>query len=118
MPVSSAHSQNLRGKSLVEFDDIDVSDLHRGRSRTFATASIGPTPMISGASAETEEVTIRARGVIPIALAASASIMTTAAAPSLRGHALPAVTTPSDLKTGSSVASFSTVVPRRGRHLL
>ena len=39
----------------------------------------------------------------------------TAAAPSLSGQALPAVTVPpSGLKTGLSLASFSIVVPGRG----
>ena len=41
-------------------------------------------------------------------------ITITAAAPSLSGHALPAVTSPSGRNTGFSVASFSTVVPARG----
>ena len=41
-------------------------------------------------------------------------ITTTAAAPSLSGQALPAVTLPSGRNTGCSVASFSTVVPARG----
>ena len=38
----------------------------------------------------------------------------TAAAPSLSGQALPAVTVPSGLNTGCSEASFSIVVPGRG----
>ena len=38
----------------------------------------------------------------------------TAAAPSLSGQALPAVTVPSGLKAGWSAASFSIVVPGRG----
>ena len=38
----------------------------------------------------------------------------TAAAPSLSGQALPAVTVPSGLNTGFSPASTSTVVPARG----
>ena len=41
-------------------------------------------------------------------------ITTTAAAPSLSGQALPAVTLPSGRNTGFSSASFSTVVPGRG----
>jgi len=37
-----------------------------------------------------------------------------AAAPSLSGQALPAVTVPPSLNTGGSAASFSIVVPGRG----
>ena len=44
----------------------------------------------------------------------SSDITSTAAAPSLSGQALPAVTVPSGLKAGLSSASFSTVVPGRG----
>ncbi len=39
---------------------------------------------------------------------------TIAAAPSFRGHALPAVTVPSGRKTGFRPESTSTVVPGRG----
>ena len=46
--------------------------------------------------------------------ALSSDITSTAAAPSLSGHALPAVTVPPGLKTGLSCASFSAVVPGRG----
>ena len=41
-------------------------------------------------------------------------ITTTAAAPSFRGQALPAVTVPPSRKTGCSVESLSSVVPARG----
>ena len=51
---------------------------------------------------------------MPSSLAFVSLITTTAAAPSLSGHALPAVTSPSGRNTGFSVASFSTVVPARG----
>ena len=62
----------------------------------------------------TPEETIRASGSIPSS-AALASLMTiTAAAPSLSGQALPAVTSPSGRNTGLNSASFSTVVPARG----
>ena len=84
-------------------------------SSTFSTAGIGPRPMISGRMAATEEAMIRARGVSPSSLARSSDITSTAAAPSLSGHALPAVTVPpSGLKAGLSSASFSSVVPGRG----
>ena len=57
---------------------------------------------------------MRASGVMPSSFALVSLITTTAAAPSLSGHALPAVTSPSGRNTGLSVASFSTVVPARG----
>ena len=70
--------------------------------------------MISGRIAATEEATIRARGFRPSSAARSSDITSTAAAPSLSGQALPAVTVPSGRKAGLSSASFSTVVPGRG----
>ena len=51
---------------------------------------------------------------MPSSFALVSLITITAAAPSLSGHALPAVTSPSGRNTGLSVASFSTVVPARG----
>ena len=70
--------------------------------------------MISGLRAVTPDETMRASGSMPSS-AALASLMTiTAAAPSLSGQALPAVTSPSGRNTGFSSASFSTVVPARG----
>ena len=77
-------------------------------------ASIGPRPMNSGSSAETPVETIRASGVMPSSLALRSDMTTTAAAPSLSGQALPAVTVPSSRKAGFSVASTSRVVPGRG----
>ena len=56
---------------------------------------------------------MRASGLSPSPLAFSSDITTTAAAPSLRGHAFPAVTLPPSLKTGSSDAIFSSVVSAR-----
>ena len=53
---------------------------------------------------------MRASGVRPSDFAYSSSSTTTAAAPSLRGQELPAVTLPSSLKAGLSVASTSRVV--------
>ena len=83
-------------------------------SSTALIAGIGPRPMISGRIAATEDAMIRARGFRPSSRALSSDITSIAAAPSLSGHALPAVTEPSGLKTGLSSASFSTVVPGRG----
>ena len=57
-------------------------------------AGIGPRPMISGRIAATVEATIRARGLRPSVSAFSSLMTSTAAAPSLSGQALPAVTVP------------------------
>ena len=82
---------------------------------TFLTAGIGPRPMISGRIAATEEATIRAFGSTPSAFALSSDMTSTAAAPSLSGQELPAVTVPfSGSNAGLSSASFSIVVPGRG----
>ena len=70
--------------------------------------------MISGRKPATEEATIRARGFIPSSLARSADMISSAAAPSFSGQALPAVTVPPSLNTGCSEESFSIVVPGRG----
>ena len=51
---------------------------------------------------------------MPSSLAFVSLITITAAAPSLSGHELPAVTSPSGRNTGLSVSNFSTVVPARG----
>src|SRR6266536_1971087 len=77
-------------------------------------ATTGPRPMISGDNAVTPVATIRASGVIPSALAAWSDMTTTAAAPSLSGQQLPAVTVPSGRNTGFRPARTSTVVPGRG----
>ena len=70
--------------------------------------------MISGLRPETPEATMRASGVSPSSLARVSLITTTAAAPSLSGQALPAVTLPPSRNTGASEESFSSVVPARG----
>ena len=78
-------------------------------SSTRRTAPIGPTPMISGSTPETDDAMIRARGWTPSSCAFSSLMTTTAAAPSFSGHEFPAVTLPPGLKAGSSSASFSSV---------
>ena len=85
-----------------------------GASSSFWIAGIGPRPMISGRRPATVEATIRARGFMPAACAFSSDMISSAAAPSLSGQALPAVTVPPSLKTGCSAVSFSIVVPARG----
>ena len=63
--------------------------------------------MISGDSPDTPVATMRASGVSPNALALVSDMITTAAAPSLSGQALPAVTVPSGRNTGLSALIFS-----------
>ena len=58
--------------------------------------------MISGLSALTPVATIRASGVRPSSAARVLLMITTAAAPSLSGQQLPAVTVPSGRNTGRS----------------
>ena len=84
------------------------------RASACLDASTGPSPMISGDSADTPVDTIRASGVMPRSAALRSLMITTAAAPSLSGQQLPAVTVPSGRNTGCSVATFSSVVPARG----
>ncbi|GIT77065.1 MAG: hypothetical protein Ct9H300mP31_15960 [Acidimicrobiaceae bacterium] len=70
-------------------------------------AWMGPRPMISGFRADTPDEMMRARGLIPNSSARDSLITTTAAAPSLSGQALPAVTVPSGRNTGFSWDTFS-----------
>src|SRR6478736_3421103 len=77
-------------------------------------ASMGPRPMTSGDSPDTPVATMRANGVNPSSRALVSLMITTAAAPSFRGHALPAVTVPFGRNTGLSWLTLSYVVPARG----
>src|SRR3954447_17332770 len=77
-------------------------------------ASIGPSPMISGERAETPVATTRASGVRPSWAALVSLMTTTAAAPSLSGQQLPAVTVPSGRNTGFRALTPSRVTPGRG----
>ena len=77
-------------------------------------ASTGPRPMISGDRAVTPVETMRASGVRPSSRALVSDMMTRAAAPSLSGQQLPAVTVPSGRKTGLSASTASSVTPARG----
>ena len=80
---------------------------------TLRTASIGPTPMISGSTPETRRrEDPRARLDPELRRARLSDMTTTAAAPSFSGHEFPAVTLPPGLNTGSSAASFSSVDER------
>ncbi|RPK58030.1 hypothetical protein EES42_38670 [Streptomyces sp. ADI95-17] len=77
-------------------------------------ASTGPYPMISGERPETPVETIRASGVSPSSRALVSDMITSAAAPSLSGQQLPAVTRPSGRKTGFRPCTPSRVTPARG----
>ena len=72
-------------------------------------ASTGAIPKMSGSTACTPRLTIRASG----SPASDSSPISTAPAPSLSGEALPAVTVPWAMNAGFSRASFSSVVSRR-----
>ena len=80
----------------------------------FRTAGTGPVPIIAGSTPATPRECQRSLGRSPSSAAFAADIITTAAAPSLMLDALPAVTLPSGLNTGRSVASLSSVVSARG----
>ena len=69
--------------------------------------------MITGSTPTVVWSTIRARGVSPSALALSADISSTAAAPSEICDELPAVILPSGLNAGLSCESFSRSVSGR-----
>src|SRR5512135_3559260 len=84
------------------------------RLSAWREASTGPRPMISGESPVTPVATILASGVMPSWAAFTSLITITAAAPSLSGQQLPAVTVPSGRNTGFRVATLSSVVPGRG----
>src|SRR4051794_38584678 len=84
------------------------------RRRAWLLASTGPRPMISGERPETPVETMRASGVRPSSRALVSLMTTTAAAPSLRGQQLPAVTRPSGRKTGLRPREPPPVGPGRG----
>ncbi len=84
------------------------------RARAWREASTGPRPMISGDRALTPVDTTRASGVRPSSAALVSLITTSAAAPSLSGQQLPAVTVPCSRNTGFRVDTFSSVTPGRG----
>ena len=83
-------------------------------ARARREASTGPRPMISGDRPETPVDTIRASGVRPSSAARVSDMITTAAAPSLSGQQLPAVTVPCSRNTGFSPETPSRVTPGRG----
>ena len=83
------------------------------RASAFCVAAIGPRPMTSGAQPATATDLIFASGVRPCFAAYSAVQTSTAAAPSVSGEAVPAVTVPSWRNAGFRPASPSVVVSAR-----
>ena len=83
------------------------------RSSSLRVAGIGPVSMITGSTPTVVWSMIRARGFSPSALALSAAMSSTAAAPSEICDELPAVILPSGLKAGLRLASASSVVSGR-----
>ncbi len=86
--------QHLRGKRLVQFDEVDVLEGQAGRASSLRTAGTGPVPNRSGATPAVAYPSQRASGVRPSVFARAADISRTAAAPSLVCEELPAVTVP------------------------
>src|SRR5680860_191785 len=77
-------------------------------------ALTGPMPMMAGSTPTTPEATTRAIGSSPSRSQAALEATSSAAAPSLRLEALPAVTVPPLRNTGRSEASASMLVSARG----
>mmetsp|Transcript_31128 Transcript_31128/g.98790 ORF Transcript_31128/g.98790 Transcript_31128/m.98790 type:complete len:201 (+) Transcript_31128:1340-1942(+) len=77
-------------------------------------ASTGPMPMVSGSQPTRFQATTRASGAMPWAAQASSEATTSEAAPSQMPEAEPAVTRPSFLNTGGSLAmaAMSALRPR------
>src|SRR3954453_10401595 len=83
------------------------------RFNAFSSASAGTVCSDANRSADIPYASIRATGVSPSRRTAPSLATTTAHAPSLICDALPAVTVPSSVNAGRSVASRSTVVSAR-----
>src|SRR5438105_305404 len=94
--------------SLISTRSMSDSDI-LARSSTLSVAGIGPVSIITGSTPARAKVWNRARGLKPSSAAFSSLMISRAAAPSLIWEELPAVTFPSGLKAGFSVASFSTL---------
>ena len=84
------------------------------RVSNFVIAGIGPIPMTDGSTPATEVATIRASGFRPSARARPASMMSSAAAPSLMPDAFPAVTLPPSVNAGRNFARLAASVSGRG----
>ncbi|MNI33975.1 hypothetical protein D3C73_879470 [compost metagenome] len=101
--AANASLASIRSRSLI---------VQPARSSALREAGIGPVPMMAASTPIVANEAIRASGVRPRRAASSSRISTTAAAPSFRPDALPAVTVPSFLKAGLRPARTSSVVAR------
>ena len=90
------------------------SQVRPARSSAFAHASGLPWSIRWGSTPESPKETKRARGSRPRRVTADSLAISTAAVPSQIWLELPAVTRPSGRNAGSSAASFSADVSRRG----
>ena len=78
------------------------------RSSAFCVAGTGPVPITAGSTPTTAVATTRTSGLSPSDSARSSDMMSSAAAPSLSGELLPAVTVPRPgMKAGLSAARVS-----------
>ena len=89
------------------------SSVSPARSRTLAVAGIGPVSMVMGSTPARAKLWNRARGRSPSAFAFSSLMIRTAAAPSVICDELPAVTLPSSLNAGLSLARDSRLLSGR-----
>ena len=90
-----AAGQHLPGERLVELDHLDVVEARRRRGRAPArTAGTMPRPGVRGDDPDRGRWPGSAAPAVPAALRSDSSTSTTAAAPSLIPHELPAVAVP------------------------
>ncbi len=83
------------------------------RASALRVAGIGPMPMIAGSTPTVANERMRASGCSPCACAKASLVTSTAAAPSVSGEDVPAVTTPSGRNAGRSAANASSEVVGR-----
>ena len=108
------HRQRLGRERLVDLDQVDVVQLQPGALQGLVRAGTGPMPITDGSTPATAIARIRTFGFSPSSLARSSDMISRAAAPTLSGLALPAVTVPpSGMNAGLSAASASRLVSRR-----
>jgi hypothetical protein len=106
---------DLGREGLVDLDQVHVVDRHAGQREGPPGRLDRSEPHDLGREPETPVDTIRASGVSPSSAALVSLMITTAAAPSLSGQQLPAVTVPSRGRPACSPETPSRVTPARGR---
>ena len=100
--------QHDRGEGLVDLDRVDVVQRQLGPLQHLGRGRDRPVSMVTGSTPARAKAWKRARGRSPRALAFSSLMISTAEAPSVICDEFPAVTLPSSLKAGFSLASVST----------